>query len=248
MGLPGAVFADEGVCEDDELSHDGGEGDFGLFAVCEETVVEGLERWIEAGGGDRGHVEGAADMGASALDVAGAAALAAVAGDRGEADEHGGLLGRQGADLGEADKEPISARPTMSAIAVTVPTPGMEVRMASRLARRGSAPIRASISASRFSIAVSAARSWRLISTVADRAVVAPSWLRRAVRAATAASRQRASSWRVSMRLLGGAAASGLRLSQRIASIRQSTRSVLAPGRSWPKRPRPRRTAANATD
>ncbi len=29
----------------------------------------------------------------------------------------------------------------MSAIAVTVPTPGMEVRMASRLARRGSAPI-----------------------------------------------------------------------------------------------------------
>src|SRR5258707_1992955 len=101
MGLPGAVFADEGVCEDDELSHDGGEGDFGLFAVCEETVVEGLERWIEAGGGDRGHVEGAADMGASALDVAGAAALAAVAGDRGEADEHGGLLGRQGADLGE---------------------------------------------------------------------------------------------------------------------------------------------------
>ena len=56
MGLPGAVFADEGVCEDDELSHDGGEGDFGLFAVCEEAVVEGLERWIEAGGGDRGHV------------------------------------------------------------------------------------------------------------------------------------------------------------------------------------------------
>jgi hypothetical protein len=30
------------------------------------------------------------------------------------------------------------------------------------------------------------------------------------------------------VRLLGGAVASGLRLSQRIASIRQSTRSVLA--------------------
>ena len=105
-----------------------------------------------------------------------------------------------------ADREPSSARPTMSAIAVTVPTPGMEVRMASRLARRGSAPIKASISAPRFSIAVSAARIWRLISTAAGRAVVAPSWLRRVVRAA----------------------ASGLRLSQRIASIRQSTRSVLA--------------------
>jgi hypothetical protein len=33
MGLPGAVFADEGVCEDDQLSHDGGVGDFRLFAV-----------------------------------------------------------------------------------------------------------------------------------------------------------------------------------------------------------------------
>ncbi len=42
MWLPSPVFADEGVCEDDELSHDGDEGDFGLFAVCEEAVVEGL--------------------------------------------------------------------------------------------------------------------------------------------------------------------------------------------------------------
>ncbi len=47
-----------------------------------------------------------------------------------------------------ADNGPISLRPAMSAIAVTVPMPGMEVRMASRLARRGSASIRRSISAS----------------------------------------------------------------------------------------------------
>ena len=33
------------------------------------------------------------------------AALAAVAGDRGEADDHGGLLGRQGAELGKAGDE-----------------------------------------------------------------------------------------------------------------------------------------------
>src|SRR5271167_231968 len=44
-------------------------------------------------------------MGASAPDVAGAAALAAVPGDWGEADDHGGLFRRQGADLGEADDE-----------------------------------------------------------------------------------------------------------------------------------------------
>src|ERR1700683_5829708 len=103
MWLPGAVFADEGVCEDDELSHNGDEGDFGRFAVYERAVVEGLERPVATRGGHRGHIEGAADVGASALDVAGAAALAAVPGDRGEADDHSGLFGRQGADLGEAD-------------------------------------------------------------------------------------------------------------------------------------------------
>src|SRR5208283_2937561 len=70
-----------------------------------------------------------------------------------------------------ADREPISARPTIKAIAVAVPTPGMEVRMAIRLASRGSAAIRRSISAPRLAIAVSAARSWRLISVAAGGAV-----------------------------------------------------------------------------
>ncbi len=58
----------EGVCENDEFSHDGGEGDFFLFAGCDESVIEDFEGRIVIAGGDGGHVEGAADMGASAFD------------------------------------------------------------------------------------------------------------------------------------------------------------------------------------
>ena len=67
--------------------------------------MEDSEGRVEACGGQRGHIESASDLGAPALDVAGPAEGAAVAGDRGEADEHGGLFGRQGADLGEADDQ-----------------------------------------------------------------------------------------------------------------------------------------------
>ena len=43
MRLPEAVVADEGVCEHDELSHDGGEGDFGSLSLGEQAVIEGLD-------------------------------------------------------------------------------------------------------------------------------------------------------------------------------------------------------------
>ena len=56
-------FGDEGVGENDELSHDGDEGDFGLFSCGAEAVVECLEVWIGTCGGQSGHVEGAANMG-----------------------------------------------------------------------------------------------------------------------------------------------------------------------------------------
>jgi hypothetical protein len=120
-------------------------------------------------------------MGASAPDAAGAAALAAVPGDRGEADDHGGLFGRQGADLGEADDGRARGCGSDAGDGDQNGQPPGEVRVG---ADQG-LDFRA--------IAVAAARSWRLISTAAGRAVVAPSWLRRAVRAATAASRQRGS-------------------------------------------------------
>ena len=67
--------------------------------------MEDFEGRVEACGAHGGHIEGVSDLRAPAPDVARPAGLAAVAGDRGEADEHGGLFGRQGADLGEADDQ-----------------------------------------------------------------------------------------------------------------------------------------------
>ena len=81
-GLPGAVLRDEGVGEDDELSHDGDEGDLWLFSCGAEAAVDDLEVWVEAGRGEGGHVEGAAQLRASAANMTGADLFAAVAGDR----------------------------------------------------------------------------------------------------------------------------------------------------------------------
>ncbi len=122
----------------------------------------------------------------------------------------------------------IGARPTIRAIAVTVPTPGMDVRMASRLARRGSAAIW-------HSILFAEVRDRRL-----GRAEPALDLERRRPSPGRAELVEQGSSrgehgwaaarrsWKLSMSSLGGAVASGSRLSPRIASIRQSTRSVLA--------------------
>lgn len=104
-GLPDSVLGDEGVCENEELSHDCGEGDLGLFSACDHAIVEDLELWIASGGGEGGHVEGAPQIWAPALDVTGAGMFAAVAGNGSQACDHGGLLGRQGADFSQADDQ-----------------------------------------------------------------------------------------------------------------------------------------------
>ena len=57
MRLPGSILTDEGIGENDEFSHDGGEGDFGLFSAGDEAVIEGFERWIASSGGNGCHIE-----------------------------------------------------------------------------------------------------------------------------------------------------------------------------------------------
>ena len=88
----------------------GDEGDLGLFSCGAESVIDGLEVWIAARGGKGGHGEGAAQLRASAADMAGAGLLAAIAGDGGEAGDHGGLLVRERADFGKADDQGDSRR------------------------------------------------------------------------------------------------------------------------------------------
>ena len=49
------VFA-ESVEQDGEFAHDGGERDFGGFAVVAQAGIEGLEDRVVADGGERGHL------------------------------------------------------------------------------------------------------------------------------------------------------------------------------------------------
>ena len=58
------VFEDV-VLEDDEFTHDGREGDFGRFARHPQPLVKHFELAVGASGDQGGHVEGAANGGAS---------------------------------------------------------------------------------------------------------------------------------------------------------------------------------------
>ena len=55
-GLPWAVIAEDGVEDDQELAHAGGDGDFGRPAAPDQALVEGLQRRIAANGGQGRHV------------------------------------------------------------------------------------------------------------------------------------------------------------------------------------------------
>jgi hypothetical protein len=63
---PGSIGLEEGVCEDEELSHDCGQGDFCGLSDLDEVLVFGLHVRIESGGDERWHVKGLADVGAAA--------------------------------------------------------------------------------------------------------------------------------------------------------------------------------------
>ena len=56
----------EGVCENDELSHDCGQGDLCPLSGFDEVSVFGLHVGVEACGDEGGHVERLTDFGAPA--------------------------------------------------------------------------------------------------------------------------------------------------------------------------------------
>lgn len=62
------LFTQECVCQDNELSHDRGDGDFGWLSGFSQSVVFCLEIGIEAGGDECRHVERLPDDGPSTDD------------------------------------------------------------------------------------------------------------------------------------------------------------------------------------
>ncbi len=95
-------MSDERVSEDEEFSHDGGDGDFGWFSVGDEACVEAFEVGVEAACAEGGHVESFADVGASAADVSLAVFGSAIGGEGGEAGKGGDLLGIDASQFVEA--------------------------------------------------------------------------------------------------------------------------------------------------
>src|SRR3569833_4354786 len=98
---PRGVVSDHGVERNDELAHDGDDGDLWLLADGNEPLLEGFEGGIEPGGDLSGHEEAAPDGGPAAEDAAQAyhPSTVEVVGD--DADQGGDRSDGQGAELGQ---------------------------------------------------------------------------------------------------------------------------------------------------
>ena len=84
---------------DQELAHDGGEGDEVMLAVGFEALVKGAQDGIAPGGGEGGHEEAMANLPAPTADGTGAAKSPAVAIERGQPGQGGDGLTAEGAEL-----------------------------------------------------------------------------------------------------------------------------------------------------
>ena len=97
--------SEQGVGQDEELSSDGDEGDFGGFAARLERGVEAFHGGAVTDGSDGGLVECDADFGATAADVSDAAGGSAVVGEGSEADEGGDGSPRSLSEFGQVHQE-----------------------------------------------------------------------------------------------------------------------------------------------
>src|SRR6185312_13764343 len=93
------MVADDGVEGHRDFSHAGDERDLAGFSVVAEPPVEGFDGGVVADGAQGGDVEDVADADAAASDGTVAAPGAAVAVDGRDADEGGGLVAGQTAEL-----------------------------------------------------------------------------------------------------------------------------------------------------
>lgn len=103
FSLPEAIFGNENVGENDELSHDGSQCDLGAFSCRSKPLVVLVQLRVESGGGDAGHIEVGAHEGPSPSDMALACFVAAFAGDWRQAGQESSGFARALAEFGKAD-------------------------------------------------------------------------------------------------------------------------------------------------
>src|SRR5580700_7959824 len=99
------MITDEGVGEDEELSHDRYDGDLGGFSDFDHGFVFGLEFRVQSDGVEGGHVESLSGSWAPAADGSLSMGLAAVPRDRRQTYEAGGLGVLETPELGRLDDE-----------------------------------------------------------------------------------------------------------------------------------------------
>ena len=99
------VWLQEGVCEDDQLSHDGGERDLGRLTGVDELSVFCLHVRIEPGRNEGGHVDSLADRGSASPDEGASGPAAGLPGYRREARETCSLACLKGAELRHFDEQ-----------------------------------------------------------------------------------------------------------------------------------------------
>ena len=61
-------ISQESICEEEELSHDDGDGHLRRFSNRDEGLVYGLKVRVDAGGDQGGHIEGLARIGSANTD------------------------------------------------------------------------------------------------------------------------------------------------------------------------------------
>ena len=95
----------QGVEDDEQFAHAGGEDDFNGLSLGLEALGEGADDRVATRGGEGGHVEGAADRGAPPPNGSFAAVRSAVVVEGGESDECTDLLAIELAEFGQIGEQ-----------------------------------------------------------------------------------------------------------------------------------------------
>src|ERR1700722_16459835 len=102
---PSAIGLEQGVGEDDEFSHDRGQGDFGGFSGVKELGVLCFQIRIETSGDERSHIESLAQGGATATNEGASSPASRLARDRRQPDETCRLARFESAEFGHFDQQ-----------------------------------------------------------------------------------------------------------------------------------------------
>lgn len=107
----GVELFGDGIKGDEQLTHDGGDGDLERFAAFNEAFVEGAKRGVETAGGKGSHVEGATHGESTSVDGPLSAVFAAIAADWRQPGQRGDLILGERAQFGTSRQKESGRKP-----------------------------------------------------------------------------------------------------------------------------------------